>query len=177
MIRARPAEKRQWTPPPAPGPTLRQVIERNEREMGLRCSDVSCGLGPSDEDPVSSIDLSALRQISIQPLKSDTSDKEAVCEHSFHPACLVSAERVAGWGHEVMAGEPAGEVEDVEVSCPVCRAMGVISRLEWEEGVPFISRAHLIKFDFPASCSPTTASVTSGRLALDSSCRKVKRCR
>ncbi|KAI0715656.1 hypothetical protein C8T65DRAFT_694692 [Cerioporus squamosus] len=130
----RPAEKRQWTPPPAPGPTLRQVVERNEREMGLRCSDISCGLGPSDDDPVSSIDLSSLRQISIRPLNSDTSGKNSVCEHKFHPACLVSAERVAGWGHEVKTGEPAGDDDEVEVSCPVCRAKGVISRLDWEEG-------------------------------------------
>ncbi|RPD62587.1 hypothetical protein L226DRAFT_482339 [Lentinus tigrinus ALCF2SS1-7] len=128
----RPAQKRQWTPPPAPGPTLRQVVERNERDVGLRCSDISCGLGPSDDDPVSSIDLSSLRQITIRPPKSDTSG--SVCEHKFHPACLVSAERVTGWGHEVKTGEPAGDEGEVEVSCPVCKAMGVISRLEWEEG-------------------------------------------
>ena len=130
----RPAEKRQWTPPPAPGPTLRQVVERNERAMGLRCSDISCGLGPSDDDPVSSIDLSSLRQISIRPPQSDTSGKDSVCEHKFHPSCLVSAERVTGWGHEVKTGEPAGDGDEVEVSCPVCRAVGVISRLDWEEG-------------------------------------------
>ncbi|TFK90526.1 hypothetical protein K466DRAFT_543309 [Polyporus arcularius HHB13444] len=130
----RPAEKRQWTPPPAPGPTLRQVVERKEREMGYRCSDISCGLGPSDDDPVSSIDLSSLRQISIRPLNADPSGKDSVCEHKFHPACLVSAERVAGWGREVKTGEPAGDSEQVEVSCPVCRAIGVISRLDWEEG-------------------------------------------
>ncbi|TBU45529.1 hypothetical protein BD309DRAFT_1017762 [Dichomitus squalens] len=129
----RPVEKRQWAPPPAPGPTLRQVVERNERQLGLRCSDVSCGLGPSDDDPVSSVDVSSLRQIAIRP-KSDTSGQETVCEHRFHPACLVSAERVAGWGQEVKTGEPAGEDEDVEVSCPVCRAHGVIPRIEWEEG-------------------------------------------
>ena len=133
----RPAEKRHWTPPPAPGPTLRQVVERNEREMGLRCSDVSCGIGPSDEDDLSAfpaLDFSTLRQIGIRPPKDDTSGREAVCEHKFHPACLVSAGRVAGWGHEEKTGEPAGEDEDVEVSCPVCRSVGVISRLEWEEG-------------------------------------------
>ena len=39
-----------WTLPPAPGPTLRQRIEHREREAGLRCYDVSCGVGPSDED-------------------------------------------------------------------------------------------------------------------------------
>ncbi|KAI0754780.1 hypothetical protein C8Q80DRAFT_1141054 [Daedaleopsis nitida] len=132
--RTRPAQKRQWAPPPAPGPTLRQVVERNEREIGLRCSDVSCGLGPSDDDPVWTFDASMLRQITIRPLNPDQSGKDCVCEHKFHPSCLVSAGRVAGWGHEVKTGEPAGVDEDVEVSCPVCRAVGVISRVEWEEG-------------------------------------------
>lgn len=51
-----------------------------------------------------------------------------ICEHRFHPACLVSAERVAGWG--------GGEVgEEVEVACPVCRHTGHVQRHEWEEGV------------------------------------------
>lgn len=129
----RPIEKRPWAPPPAPGPTLRQVVERNEREMGLRCSDVSCGLGPSDEepDPASSTGTSAVHQIAISTL-AEGSDGKAVCEHTFHPACLVSAERVAGWGQEAADAEGGGG--DVEVSCPVCRAHGVISHGEWGEG-------------------------------------------
>ncbi|KAH9851757.1 hypothetical protein C2E23DRAFT_732252 [Lenzites betulinus] len=135
-----PAPKRKWTLPPAPGPTLRQLVERNEREMGLRCSDVSCGLGPSDEDPVTTFDTAALRQIAIRPLKGE--GEGAVCAHRFHPSCLVSAERVAGWGGEdkkeerenADAGAGAGEEGDVEVSCPVCRAVGVISRVDWDEG-------------------------------------------
>ncbi|KAH9891808.1 hypothetical protein C8Q73DRAFT_700963 [Cubamyces lactineus] len=130
----RPAPVRKWTLPPPPGPTLRQLVERNERELGLRCSDVSCGLGPSDDDPTTTFDTTALRQISIRPLKSDTSGRKAVCEHKFHPSCLVSAERVAGWGGEDKKEERENEGEDVEVSCPVCRAVGVISRLDWEEG-------------------------------------------
>ncbi|KAI0769106.1 hypothetical protein BD413DRAFT_559759 [Trametes elegans] len=129
-----PARNRKWTVPAAPGPTLRQLVERNEREMGLRCSDVSCGLGPSDEDPITTFDTTALRQIAIRPLKSDGSGKEAVCEHRFHPSCLVSAERVAGWGGEDKKEERENEGEDVEVSCPVCRAVGVISRVDWDEG-------------------------------------------
>ncbi|KAI1785534.1 hypothetical protein LXA43DRAFT_1037518 [Ganoderma leucocontextum] len=133
----RPVEKRPWAPPPAPGPTLRQVVERNEREMGLRCSDVSCGQGPSDDEPepATSVDPSAVHQIAISALKPDGDGGEgkAVCEHIFHPACLVSAERVAGWGQEV-SEELGGEDSDVEVSCPVCRAHGVISRGEWKDG-------------------------------------------
>ncbi|KAL7279823.1 hypothetical protein ACG7TL_006230 [Trametes sanguinea] len=130
----RPVPKRKWTLPPPPGPTLRQLVERNEREMGLRCSDVSCGLGPSDDDPTTTFDATALRQISIRPLKSGASSTEAVCEHKFHPSCLVSAERVAGWGGEDKKEDREDAGEDVEVSCPVCRAVGVISRLDWEEG-------------------------------------------
>ncbi|KAI0667693.1 hypothetical protein C8Q78DRAFT_1052122 [Trametes maxima] len=130
----RPAPKRKWTLPPAPGPTLRQLVERNEREMGLRCSDVSCGVGPSDDDPVSTFDATALRQISIRPLKDDGTGREAVCGHKFHPSCLVSAERVAGWGGEDKKEEQENEGEDVEVSCPVCRAVGTISRVDWDEG-------------------------------------------
>ncbi|KAI0647885.1 hypothetical protein C8Q79DRAFT_952479 [Trametes meyenii] len=130
----RSAPKRKWTLPPAPGPTLRQLVERNEREMGLRCSDVSCGVGPSDDDPVSTFDATALRQISIRPLKDDRTGREAVCEHKFHPSCLVSAERVAGWGGEDKKEERENEGENVEVSCPVCRAVGAISRVDWDEG-------------------------------------------
>ncbi|KAL6303883.1 hypothetical protein BKA93DRAFT_318784 [Sparassis latifolia] len=118
--------KPQWTLPAAPGPTLRQRIERKEHEMGLRCSDVSCGLGPSDEEPLPTGDANALRQLSIHPFGKGMDEK--VCEHTFHPSCLVSAERVAGWG-----GEDKKEGE-VEVSCPTCRAVGYISRADWDEG-------------------------------------------
>jgi len=127
--RPRPAEKRQWTLPAPPGPTLRQRVERRERELGLRCSDVSCGLGPSDEDPIPVVDPCIMRQISIRPLEGSA---ERVCEHTFHPSCLVSAERVAGWGGEDKKEEKEGE--QVEVSCPVCRAVGIISRTDWDEG-------------------------------------------
>ena len=128
--RARPPEKRQWTPPAPPGPTLRQRVERLERERGLRCWDVSCGLGPTDEDPVPVIDPSSIRQI---PINRIGGQGEKVCEHTFHPSCLVSAERVAGWGAEDKKEEKEGE-EEVEVSCPLCRTVGVISRTDWDEG-------------------------------------------
>lgn len=121
-------EQKEWTLPPPPGLTLRQRIELKEREAGLRCSDISCGIGPTDEDPtpeVSSPD--ALKQISIS--RDFASGKEPVCEHRFHHACLVSAERVAGWG------DRDGIVGEVEVACPVCRATGHVDKVEWEEGI------------------------------------------
>lgn len=128
--RARPPEKRQWTPPPPPGQTLRQRVERMERERGLRCWDVSCGLGPTDEDPIPVIEPSTIRRISINKIGGHG---EKVCDHTFHPSCLVSAERVAGWGAEDNKEEKEGE-EEVEVSCPLCRTVGIISRADWDEG-------------------------------------------
>jgi hypothetical protein len=122
-------EKRPWTPPPPPGPTLRQRIERREWEAGLRCHDVSCGLGPSDEDPLGDDINETLRkdqQLSIMRREGD-----AVCEHKFHSTCLVSAERVALRGAEAITNE-AGSIE---VSCPVCRGSGCVTKEQWDEGV------------------------------------------
>jgi len=68
-----------------------------------------------------------LKQLSIHPL---TKDSSAVCAHMFHTTCLVSSERVA-----LMGEQPTATGEDVEVSCPVCRVAGCISRASWNEGV------------------------------------------
>ncbi|KAH7915455.1 hypothetical protein BJ138DRAFT_1141785 [Hygrophoropsis aurantiaca] len=124
-------ERKTWTVPLAPGPSLRQRVEQKEREADLRCFDISCGIGPSDDDPFPDISTLSLKQVSITPLPSTeiATVGAHVCSHKFHPACLVSAERVAGWG-----GEDKTEPQ-VEVSCPVCRAVGCVTRGEWEEGV------------------------------------------
>lgn len=120
-------ERKTWMVPAAPGPSLRQRVEQKEREAGLRCYDPSCGIGPSDDDPVPEILAESMKQLSIHPLSHP--GEGSLCAHTFHPACLVSAERVAGWG----AG---GKSEPhVEVSCPVCRDLGSVTREEWEEGV------------------------------------------
>ncbi|KAI0252187.1 hypothetical protein BJV78DRAFT_378338 [Lactifluus subvellereus] len=121
-----PVPKRTWAPPPPPGLTLRQRVEKGEREQGLRCDDMSCGLGPSDDDPEPMADLA---RVVIHSL----GDGASVCAHTFHPACLVSAERVAGWGpDDERERERAGGL--VEVSCPVCRAVGAVPREDWEKG-------------------------------------------
>ncbi|KAG2130627.1 uncharacterized protein EDB93DRAFT_1179932 [Suillus bovinus] len=120
-------ERKTWMLPAAPGPSLRQRVEQKEREAGLRCYDPSCGIGPSDEDPAPEILAASMKQLSIHPLSHP--GEGSLCAHTFHPACLVSAERVAGWGAEDKA-EPY-----VEVSCPVCRDLGSVTREEWEEGV------------------------------------------
>jgi hypothetical protein len=126
--------KRPWVLPPAPGPTLRQRIERREREAGLRCHDVSCGLGPSDDDPfggdISGV-LCNMPQLSIQKEKNLEEAREAVCEHKLHSACLVSAERIALRGMDAVVDDNGC----VEVSCPVCRSVGCVTKEEWEEGV------------------------------------------
>ncbi|KZP23246.1 hypothetical protein FIBSPDRAFT_737696 [Athelia psychrophila] len=126
---ARPRERKTWTPPPAPGPTLRIRVEQREREVGMRCSDTSCGIGPSDEEPFPAAGGAPVKQLAIRPLRGSGAVGGSVCAHTFHAACLVSAERVAGWGGEDK------EEEEVEVACPSCRAVGCVPREEWEEGV------------------------------------------
>ncbi len=126
--------KRPWVLPPAPGPTLRQRIERREREAGLRCHDISCGLGPSDEDPFGGDVGEVFRnmpQLSIQKEKNFEGMRKAVCEHKLHSACLVSAERIALRGMNAVVDDNGC----VEVSCPVCRSVGCVTKEEWEEGV------------------------------------------
>ena len=119
-----------WSLPPAPGLSLRQRVERREREAGLRCCDISCGLGPSDEDPFTdkvSEAVSAMKQLSI---RGNTEDGASACEHRFHSACLVSAERVA-----LRGADSVSENGQVNVSCPVCRTTGCVTQQEWDEGV------------------------------------------
>ncbi|KAJ4478033.1 hypothetical protein J3R30DRAFT_2849243 [Lentinula aciculospora] len=151
---SRPQERRTWVPPPPPGPTLRQTIERREREAGLRCWDVSCGLAPDDDCPLREIPEELKRQVRIrqETAASASSSQEGsgdskgkgkekaekdpepqyVCEHSFHTPCLVTAQRVALNGADEVVLE---EGKSVEVSCPICRASGMMPRDDWEDGV------------------------------------------
>ncbi|CAA7262851.1 unnamed protein product [Cyclocybe aegerita] len=133
-----------WVLPPPPGLTLRQRVERREREAGLRCHDVSCGLGPSDEDPFGAelgeaTVLQGVKQLSVR-VKGESGqgeNGERVCEHTFHSGCLVSAERVALKGADAIVD---GD-ENIEVSCPVCRHAGCMTKEEWEEGVHALTLA------------------------------------
>ncbi|KAL1740198.1 hypothetical protein HDZ31DRAFT_47976 [Schizophyllum fasciatum] len=114
-----------WTLPPAPGPTVREVVERREREAGLRCSDHSCGVGPSDEDPEVEVGDAERRQIRIARAGGG-----AACAHLLHAPCLVSAQRVA------LRGAPETVADGrVEVACPVCRVEGTVALEDWLEGV------------------------------------------
>ncbi|KAF9451844.1 hypothetical protein P691DRAFT_632008, partial [Macrolepiota fuliginosa MF-IS2] len=127
-------ERKKWTPPAAPGPTLRQRVEKKEQEAGLRCCDVSCGVGPSDEDPWVDAGEEALRQLCIRP---STPHKTAglVCSHTFHSSCLVSSERVSLALRNTEVAFVGSEGKEVEVTCPVCRGVGRVSREEWDAGV------------------------------------------
>jgi hypothetical protein len=98
----------------------------------MRCFDTSCGVGPSDEEPCTDISTAGVKQLRIRPCKKDAATMVGIagmCTHTFHPACLVSAERVAmmGTDEHVAGGE-------VELTCPVCRAVGCITTEEWREG-------------------------------------------
>ncbi|KAL0564321.1 hypothetical protein V5O48_017726, partial [Marasmius crinis-equi] len=97
-----------WAPPSAPGPTLRERVEKKEREAGFRCWDMSCGVGPSDEEPLVDTNTRKRKQVHVKKPSSLTKGKgkatettegvekssdEDVCEHTFHPSCLISASR------------------------------------------------------------------------------------
>ncbi|KAJ6466943.1 hypothetical protein C8R45DRAFT_770067, partial [Mycena sanguinolenta] len=126
-----PPPQQEWTPPPAPGPTLRDRVERREREAGLRCADASCGVGPSDEDPWVEVggkgEGEGGRVVPIRVPKGKCAEEGVACAHTFHPACLVSAQRaMRGWR------EPeGGEAGEVEVVCSVCRVEGAVPKAEW----------------------------------------------
>lgn len=126
-------DPREWVPPPAPGPTLRQRVESRERKAGLRCDDTSCGIGPSDEDPFPEVfndpNSPSVKRVGILKDGGD----EVVCGHVFHPACLVSADRCAGWGEKDRPSQSGDEEYEV-VSCPVCRGVGKVPMEVWEEG-------------------------------------------
>ncbi|KAJ3788447.1 hypothetical protein GGU10DRAFT_245127, partial [Lentinula aff. detonsa] len=142
-----------WALPPPPGLTLRQTVERREREAGLRCWDVSCGLAPDDDCPYREIPDERKRQVRIRQEASASAsssqengdskgkgkekadgdpEPKYVCGHTFHTPCLVTAQRVALNGAEEVIVE---EGKSIEVSCPICRAIGVLLREDWEDGV------------------------------------------
>lgn len=109
---------------------MRQRVEQRERDVGLRCDDVSCGLAPEDDDPLpENVDTKMVRLRRV----GATEEGETACAHRFHAGCLVSAERVAGWGD----GTRGGDMDDgrVQVACPACRVVGEVRREEWDEGV------------------------------------------
>ncbi|KAK7050445.1 hypothetical protein R3P38DRAFT_3607695 [Favolaschia claudopus] len=128
-----PPPQQEWAPPPAPGPTLRDRVERREREAGLRCWDKSCEVGPSDEDPFVEVEVGEGmgRVVGIRAALAEGEEGErgSACSHTFHVPCLVSAQRARlGWREPVIV---EGEEKEVEVVCSVCRADGTVGQAEW----------------------------------------------
>ncbi|KAJ7678218.1 hypothetical protein DFH06DRAFT_975293 [Mycena polygramma] len=135
---APPPPPQEWAPPPAPGPTLRDRVERREREAGLRCCDASCGVGPSDEDPFVEVSEEAKRVVGLSLLKEVVPEGEGggeerhACAHTFHSSCVVSAQRARnGWREPVLRESDDAEVE---VVCSVCRVEGSVPQAEWLAG-------------------------------------------
>jgi len=128
---APPRERRKWTVPDGRGATIRQQVEKKEREVGLRCHDPSCGLAPTDDVPL--VSEKDTERIVIRKNHDGAGGdhlRSHACDHKFHSGCLVSAARVAGLSPSL--DSPSDEVE---VSCMVCRAQGHVGRCDWDSGV------------------------------------------
>lgn len=99
----------------------------------MRCWDASCGVGPSDEDPFVEVGEDAKRVVGITSLiKGENGENKPACAHTFHPSCLVSAQRARnGWREPVLA---EGVDAEVEVVCSVCRVEGRVPQADWVEG-------------------------------------------
>jgi hypothetical protein len=94
MLVTRPPLPRQdWAPPPPPGPTLRDCVERREREAGLRCCAASCCVGPSDEDPFVDVPLK-ITFFGGDHGKKPSTWHESRAHSSFEPYQLVGI-----WAH------------------------------------------------------------------------------
>jgi hypothetical protein len=121
-----PRPRRKWVAPE--GTSLRSVIESKERQVGLRCDDVSCLWAPEDGDDVT-------MEVTIHPdrtyLRKTASDGVASCTHRYHPECLLVASRVAEAGLDREIDAVGGE-EWLEVACPFCRVHGGQEKSEWK---------------------------------------------
>ncbi|EEB91962.1 hypothetical protein MPER_09600 [Moniliophthora perniciosa FA553] len=131
----RPPPKK-WSAPLPPGLTLRERIEKKEREAGLRCADPSCGIGPNDDEPFvegqkKQIRVRAKKSVKGKEKEEADGKEDHVCDHSFHPSCLVSTRRVA---MSMYARDEEEIGEEVEVECSVCKSEGIVSRNVWKKG-------------------------------------------
>ncbi|KAF8168992.1 hypothetical protein K438DRAFT_1855965, partial [Mycena galopus ATCC 62051] len=83
------ASELEWAPPPAPGPTIRDRVERREREAGMRCDAAACRVGPSDDDPFIEILEKAERTNVINTGPKGRRGAGKACTRMFHRSCLV----------------------------------------------------------------------------------------
>ena len=151
---SRPPRKK-WVCPE--GTSVRSLVEAKEREVGLRCDDVSCMCGPEDDDdastspssPSSLVPSPAERIYLHKPLPAlekrrmrvdGVRVRESACAHAFHAECLVVSarsfdpglrEREVLWAQRHAGGEIVDADVEVEIACPRCRARGVLTMCEW----------------------------------------------
>jgi hypothetical protein len=129
---------REYLPSAPPGLTLRQRVEKLEREHGLRCWEPTCGLAPHDDEPELGVFerqahvLKPLPEAKGKGREVSGDDRERACEHTYHPSCLVSSQRVRAVTHNEEIDERADEIP---VICEVCRTPGVVEQGVWLEGV------------------------------------------
>jgi len=150
-------QRKKWVCPE--GTSVRSLVEAKEREVGLRCDDLSCMCGPEDDEespagaspPLSSSSLATEQIYLHKPLSAPEKRrmreegvrvKESACAHAFHAECLVVSarsfdpglrEREELWAQSHIGNE-AEEVE-IEITCPRCRVRGVLTLSEWRRWV------------------------------------------
>ena len=136
-------QRKKWVCPE--GTSVRSLVEAKERQVGLRCDDLSCMCGPEDDDdpPTTSSSLSSSSQ-SLVPSPGErvylhkphsTFEKrrmreegvrvrESACAHAFHAECLVMSARsfdpgLQGreelWAQSSRSFDGAAEGEEVEI--------------------------------------------------------------
>ena len=109
-------QRKKWVCPE--GTSVRSLVEAKEREVGLRCDDLSCIRGPEDDDDVPTPTPTPTPTPALLPPPSPTSSaermylhkplaaperrrmraegvrvRESACAHAFHPECLVLSAR------------------------------------------------------------------------------------
>jgi hypothetical protein len=145
-------QRKKWVCPE--GTSVRLLVEAKEREVGLRCDDLSCMCGPEDDDdpPITSSSPSPAERIYLhKPLSTlekrcmkeeGVRVKESACAHAFHAECLVMSarsfdpslrEREDLWAQT--SGTAEAEEVEIEIACPRCRVRGVVTLTEWRRCV------------------------------------------
>ena len=145
-------QRKKWVCPE--GTSVRSLVEAKEREVGLRCDDLSCMCGPEDDDdlPTISSSLSPAERIYLhKPLSTlekrrmkeeGVRVRQSACAHAFHAECLVMSARSFDPGlrgrEELWAqsdnntsGATEAEEVEIEIACPRCRVRGVVTLNEW----------------------------------------------
>jgi len=109
-------QRRKWVCPE--GTSVRSLVEAKEREVGLRCDDLSCMCGPEDDDdsPTTSSSSSSSPSSSLPSFLPSPAERtflhktlstiekrrmseegvrvrESACAHAFHADCLVMSAR------------------------------------------------------------------------------------